>query len=390
MSLGAGCLRLALVLAFLTAVFFWCGWKSLEGWHSQRAIAQVEYEMDRGLSSLAARHLTELLARYPGSDEARFLLGACEKARGRPQAAAQAWAKIAPDSPFGFRALENRVELELADGRLTAAEQLIARARGGPQFAGQHPSILLGPIYCREGRIKEALRLIESLWEAHKKSGEAGSETAINQLRLYIKLRSNPVTDETIRAILDQAGRIAPDDDRIWLWKATLATRTKAYDEAARWLDRCLERHPEDVAVWDARLHWAMATHRAPLARDALMHLPTAEFSSAEVEKLAAWFAAEQGDDGAEQSSLERLIATDPTDFAAFDRLIELCEKSGQSEAAATLRHRKQDVARLEARYQKLFARHQPRRDAAEMARLAEQLGRRFEARAFLMIAPGA
>ena len=39
------------------------------------------------------------------------------------------------------------------------------------------------------------------------------------------------------------------------------------------------------------------------------------------------------------------------------------------------------------ARYEKLYERKQPVRNAIEMARLAEQLGRAFEARAFLTLA---
>ena len=44
-------------------------------------------------------------------------------------------------------------------------------------------------------------------------------------------------------------------------------------------------------------------------------------------------------------------------------------------------------VEKLQARYEKLYQRNQPSRDAAEMARLAEQLGRRFEAEVFLTVA---
>ena len=141
------------------------------------------------------------------------------------------------------------------------------------------------------------------------------------------------------------------------------------------------------MAVWRARLDWAVATDRVAVARDALKHLPAADFSSAQIEKLAAWFAAHRGDADAERTCLERLIAADPTDVAAFDRLIELCAKNGQPDAALALRNKKDEVARLQARYQLLFKRNQPRRDAAEMGRLAEQLGRRFEAKAFLTIA---
>jgi tetratricopeptide (TPR) repeat protein len=163
--------------------------------------------------------------------------------------------------------------------------------------------------------------------------------------------------------------------------------RLKSYEEAARLIDLCLKRRPEDLAVWHARLDWAVATNRVPLAQQALKHLPEAELGSAQIERLAAWFAAQHGDDEAERRNLERLIAVDPTDFTAHDRLIELLVKSGRIDLAAEQRRRKDDIAQLQARYRKLFTRNQPRRDALEMGRLAEQLGRRFEAKAFLTIA---
>jgi enediyne biosynthesis protein E4 len=356
----------------------------------RQTMARVEEEIENGLVSRAAKDLGELLAANPRSDEVAFLMGSCEKARGRATAADNAWASIPPDSAFAFHALEGRVELELEQGRLSAAEQLVFGALQSPRFAGPDPRILLGAIYSREGRLTDAMRLIETLWQHHIESGEAASESAINQLRLYIELRSNPVPAETIRAILEQAGELAPDDDRIWLWRANLAIRSARYDEAASWLDRCQRRRPEDATVWRARLDWAVATNHVPTAREAMKHLPSAESTPKQVQKLAAWFAAQSGDDAAERTSLQLLIAIDPTDFAALDRLIALLAKSGQTDEANALRHRKDEIERVQARYQKLFKRHQPRRDAAEMGRLAHHLGRRFEAKAFLTIAVAA
>jgi enediyne biosynthesis protein E4 len=376
-----------LLLALIAAGLVWGGRKWSAALQYRRTIERIEEEMERGLQSLAAKDLVDLLAQNPGSDEVAFLLGTCEKARGRTDAAAAAWARIPTDSTLAFKALEERVELELEQGRLTEAEQLVLKARATRKFAGPDPTVLLGAIYSEQGRLKESMQVIEALWLRHNELDEAASETAINQLWLYIQLPSKPVPDERIRATLERASGVAPEDDRIWLWKATLAIRSKSYEEAARWLDRCLARRPEDAAVWRARLDWAMATRRVAVARECLKHLPATQSSSPEVERLAAWFAAQHGDDVAERTSLERLIAADPTDFAALDRLIELRVKNGQRDIAAGIRRRKDEVTRLIARYRQLFKRHQPRRDAAEMARLAEQLGRRFEAKAFLTIA---
>jgi thioredoxin-like negative regulator of GroEL len=380
--------RLAFFLAgAVAAILLWGRWRWSEVRYNRQAMAQIEEEIDKGHHSLAAKHLVGFLARNPGSDEAAFLLGNCEKARGRAQAAVEAWAKVPPSSTFAFRAIEQRVAAEVEDGRLTEAEQFIAGVHASRQFSRSDLDMLLGPIYCRVGRNDDAMKLIEAQWWWHYKSGTAASEIAIDQLRGYIQIRLDPLPVETIGSFLDHAGRIAPNDDRIWLWRARLAIRTQAYEDAARLLDRCLELRPEDAGVWRVRLEWAVATNRVAVAREALKHLPAAESTSPQIEKLAAWFAARRGDDEAERNSLHRLIAADPNDVAALDRLIELQVRSAQPDLAALLRRRKDEIERLQDRYQTLFKRRQPRRDAEEMGRLAEQLGHLFEAKAFLTIA---
>src|SRR5439155_25265534 len=84
---------------------------------------------------------------------------------------------------------------------------------------------------------------------------------------------------------------------------------------------------------------------------------------------------------------LERLIAADPADLKALDRLAQLAENDAQPSRAAELHRKKAEIDRLRARYVKLYDRNQPIRDAVEMAHLAEQLGRKFEARVFLTVA---
>ena len=86
---------------------------------------------------------------------------------------------------------------------------------------------------------------------------------------MHIELTLKPTPVETIRAFLDQAARLAPDDDRVWLGRANLAIRTGAYDEAERWLDACLRRRPDDVPVWRARLSWGIATNRIDVVKQA-------------------------------------------------------------------------------------------------------------------------
>ena len=178
-----------------------------------------------------------------------------------------------------------------------------------------------------------------------------------------------------------------PDDDRVWLGKANLAMLVGSYEEAARWLDACLRRRPDDQPVWRARLEWAIKSNRIAEADQAMKHLSADQSTTDHVHKLAAWKAKSLGDDESERRALESLIDNDPADFEAIDRLVELAVKHAQSERAAELRRKRTEIERLQARYLKLYERNQPLRDAAEMAHLAERIGRRFEARAFLTVA---
>src|SRR5262249_34025497 len=84
------------------------------------------------------------------------------------------------------------------------------------------------------------------------------------------------------------------------------------------------------------------------------------------------------------------LLVEGPDDGPALARLVELAVRAGQTDHAAELRRRKAEVDQLRERYRQLLLRDQPVRDAAEMARLAEQLGHRFGARAFRAVAASA
>ncbi len=192
---------------------------------------------------------------------------------------------------------------------------------------------------------------------------------------------------ETVRARLDQAAKLAPEDDRVWLGRANLAIRTGNQDEAARWLDACQRRRPADPAVWLARLRWAMAANRADVVEQARARVSTAALKPTELHRCSAWLARQRGDVAAERSELELLVAADPAAGPALARLIELAETQGNSNRAADLRRQKADAENSLARYRKYHNRRQPIRDAVALARLAEKLGRRFEARAFLTIA---
>ena len=221
--------------------------------------------------------------------------------------------------------------------------------------------------------------MIETCWDRLSQAGGGASVTAIGLVRGHIALDWDNTPMEMIRSALDKAAQLAPLDDRIWLGKANLALRVSSFDEAGRWLEACVQQRPDDVPVWRARLNWAKATGRVAEAQEALAHLPAEEREPAQVQGLAACLAGAAAIPS-RNGVVENLIAADPADFIALDRLAELAVQNGQPARAAELRRQKTELDRVRARYQKLYQRSQPTRDSAEMARLAEQLGHWFEA----------
>ena len=90
------------------------------------------------------------------------------------------------------------------------------------------------------------------------------------------------------------------------------------------------------------------------------------------------------------RQALEQLIAADPGDGVALERLAELALRDGQPDRADELQRLKAQRDQHDLRYQELFHRNQTVRNAEEMARLAEQLGRSFQAKAFWTVAVAA
>jgi enediyne biosynthesis protein E4 len=365
-------------------------WGGREWWLARRyrrTMEAIKEEIDAGHHALAARDLRALLDWT--SDRARtlYLLGSCEQSLGHPNEAAAAWSQVSPSSRFAIAALLGRMEVEVERGRLADAERLIRQGLADPRIAAYELVLEFAPVYGKEGRVDEAQELIEAAWTALDEAGQGASEPAILLVRLHIELPSATGPVEAIRSLLDRSGRLAPEDDRVWLGKAKLAIRTGSYDEAGRLIDACLRLRPDDVSVWRARLDWAIASSRLEEALDAMRHVPADGEPPARARRRAAWLAARRGDREAERGALESVIIDDPADFAAYDRLIELAIEDKQPAVADDLRRKKSEIQRLEARYQELYRRNQPTRDAEEMAHLAKQLGRWFEARAFLTVA---
>ena len=270
----------------LAAGLAWGGWV----WWTDRNYFDDHAVIELGDGERSVRDRRPKLDEAPGiagpiCDDA-ILPARCEQGKGRSEPAAKALARVEPGSVFSHKAILGRMRLAHDKGQLAAAEQIVNAAAADPRTLILSTRFLLVPIYSQLGRLDETERLIEERWEHLNETGEGASETAIDLVRMHIQLAFKPNPSKDARAYLELAAGLAPGDDRVWLGRANLAIRTGAYDEAERWLDACLERRPEDVPVWRARLSWGMATDQLEVARQALKHLPAEDWTSAQVHRL--------------------------------------------------------------------------------------------------------
>ena len=85
-------------------------------------------------------------------------------------------------------------------------------------------------------------------------------------------------------------------------------------------------------------------------------------------------------------AALDALLAQDPGDSEAIDRLAGLAAEAGQADRVAELRRRKAELDQARDGFKKLLARGDLSR-AGELSRLAGALGRRLESRGWALLA---
>ncbi len=367
-----------LVLAGVAAIVLWVAG---DEW-LRRELGRVEREIQAGRIDSARSRLQRLSALGLGGVEARYWRGACEEAEGQFETSLATWAEIPPGSKRYANACLRRARLALERGRFAEAEESLQTTqfpRTSQAFAMRDS--LLQQVDLFTGQFDNLRRRIEGEW------GGTGNPAEILRKRYLVdNPRSFPV--DALRSRLEESGRMAPEDDRVWLGKAYLAIRTARFADAEDWLRRCLRRRPEDPAVWRDDLEWAMATDRLAEAVEALRHLPADRLSPEARLSTRAWIAGRLGDTRAEQDALTRWVERAPGELNAVARLIALKARSSRRpEEAADLRRRKAMLDRASDDYRGALADRVPTGQFDELGRLAEVLGRRFEARGWWTLA---
>jgi enediyne biosynthesis protein E4 len=372
-------LRRVLILAVGLGLVAWLAVWLVRNSEFRTELQAAKRELGTQRLSEARERLVRLAERWPGRGDVQYWLGNCEMAAGHSDGALMAWARVPGGSPEGRLAALASGRLALDKGHFSAAEIGLERAIPGGGEIADEARFLRGRLHWLTGRHDEYRRYL-------RREVETGHDSA-QTLRLLWSIDHDGYPVDEIRRELDRARTAAPDDDRVWLALADLATRTGRFDEASELLGRCEQSRPDDSAVWQARLRWALAANRALELMRAAGHLVATDFSKAEVLELRAWLAARAGDRQAEIGVLQALIADQPGAMAAIDRLASLAVADGRKEALGELRRRKVALNNAFERYRALVQQPELVSQAAELARAAEQIGRRFDARAWWTLA---
>ncbi len=218
-------------------VLGWGAMWAVPEWQFQAGLKKAREEIASKRFEAAGRWLAAQSAGRRNHAETALLLGICEDAAGRHEAAVSAWARVPLDSPRGLNAAIARARTLASDlGRFADAEDVLAAvvAHGGPR-AFQH-RYLLNQLFYWEGRLDEMRRLVQERWSS--------SPNHVGELRSLWQMDSAVVQIDLIGAEVERAAQKAPEDDRVWLARANLAMLRGRFPEAARWLDACLQAAP--------------------------------------------------------------------------------------------------------------------------------------------------
>jgi enediyne biosynthesis protein E4 len=357
----------------------WAAVGAVAHWRLVTELRQAEQDLDARRFDAARDRLLRLARRWPERSEVAFRLGLSEMHAGNSDAALAAWSHVAAGAPEALQAALARGRLALEVGRYRLAESCLERAFHAGGTTADEAARALGQLYMMTGRDDDYRRLL------HREIERTRDPTG--PLRTLWMLGSGADPVEGLRQVLNEAHRAAPDDDRVWLALANLEIRAGHFEPAREWLTRAAEKCPDDPAVWQARLWWGKAAGHPDEVALAAGHLPAAGFTPRQVAALRAWLAGLGFDRQAERSALEALVAVDPGETAAIERLADLAAQDHQPDRLADLRRRKAKIEDARERYRALMSMSDLASSATSLAQAAETFGAWEEARAWWALA---
>ena len=372
-------LLITLLVGAVLAAAVWLGLRSMEDQRFREELASARDEFGAQRFATARMRLASLAKLRPGDGDVGLMLGDCERMLGRPDAALAAWGRIPEGAAQSSQAGLSSGRLALGLGRFRVAEAGLLRAARASGDVADDAWRLLEVLYWTTGRRQEHRAILEARAEREVDPSQI--------LRSLWSIDRDPHPIDSMAATLAKASRTAPDDDLVWLASADQAIRAGQLDEAVAWLDRCERTRPDDPAVWKTRLDWAQAAGRPDEVRRVATRLAASGMPQTSVLATRAWLAARDGDRETERSALEAIVAFEPANDAALERLADLAAEAGETGKVVELRRRKAAIDETRDHYNQLINRPETAARAIELARAAETIGRWFDSRTWWALA---
>ena len=142
----------------------WWGLKARTERQYQAAILEGKAAAGAGAMERARQAFVRAAAMLPEPGEAQYVLGAVEKAMGRPDAARAAWLAVPAGSPFALHAALMLARGALDHDRQADAEPYLKTALGAAWPTGKEAREVLLNLYKVQNRLEEARRLVRDGW----------------------------------------------------------------------------------------------------------------------------------------------------------------------------------------------------------------------------------
>ncbi|WP_165220264.1 FG-GAP-like repeat-containing protein [Aquisphaera insulae] len=349
------------------------------GWQADLDAARKA--LAEGRHALARQRLADLAERWTHDGEVLLLLGECELARGRRDDALAAWSRIRKESPYHSRAALLRATHLINSGRYGPAERVLMEALEGPVASGTYElERALSRLFRFEGRFEDVREILRRSW--------CRSDDPAAVLRELWLLDFSPMPVESWGLVLDKADA---EDDRVWLGRGRHATMTGRFEEARRWLERCVEKRPADAAVLRAELDLALAADDPTRFWAIAGRIPADRLGPAEVAYLRCWLRRVARDRVGERLELEALARDFPGNIPALERLAAVTLESGRPGEAERLHREKAEADKAKDRFRKvLLDESRLLAHAGELSSLSASLHREFDAAAWSLLARAA
>lgn len=316
------------------------------------------------------------------SNERLYLQGLCEFSSGHAADGLLTWNKLQPGNSFCDEAALKAGEWLEGQAQLSKAEQIYRRALGtqGPRTSEVRHALL--QLLWQEGRLEEIRPLIRENWaETERKFGVDASQTIAN-LRAHLSVDLEVFPIDHVRRKLDTLAAKGTQDSGIAISLANISLLAGRQDEERSWISRLNELRSDDPAILRTLFRHALAHQETDVLNRIAPAIRKLEIPPEELIQYFNALAGNRENASIQIEMLEKYMAKKPGDTSTLETLSEKLIRAGDRQKAAEYREKRRDLDMNRRNYGNKVA-SDFKSNAAEMAQMAEKLGRWFEASAF-------